>query len=247
MPKSYFTPETFKFLRGLAGHNDRDWFTAHKTDYEANLRQPFLRLIADLAEPLQAISAQYVANPKPVGGSLFRIHRDTRFASDKRPYKEHSGASFYHAATRGMSRGGDADQGTMGRLDAPGFYLHVAPDGAAGGSFCGGGLWHPQPATLKRVRDYLLNNPASWKSAIGSSAFTKTYGGLGGESLSRPPRGYAADHPLIEDLKRKDYVCAAALDEAALCRPDLPKLLIQRYRVAAPLIDWLCGALDLEF
>lgn len=241
---AYFTPATFKFLRSLARNNNREWFAAHKADYEADLRQPFLRLIADLAEPLQAISPQIVANPKPMGGSLFRIYRDTRFAKDKRPYKEHSGASFYHAATRAMARGGDGDQGTLGRLDAPGFYLHLAPGRE---SFCGGGLWHPQPATLKRVRDYLLNNPSSWKQATQSAAFKKTYGALGGECLSRPPRGYAPEHPLVEDLKRKDYVCAAPLDEDQLCRPDLPKQLIQRYRVAAPLIDWLCGALDLEF
>jgi uncharacterized protein (TIGR02453 family) len=240
----YFTPATFKFLRSLSRNNDREWFTAHKADYEADLRQPFLRLIADMAEPLKDISPEIVANPKPMGGSLFRIYRDTRFAKDKRPYKEHSGASFYHAATRAVTRGSDGDQGTMGRLDAPGFYLHLAPGSE---SYCGGGLWHPQPATLKRVRDYLLNNPASWKSATQNAAFHKTYGSLGGESLSRPPRGYAIDHPLLEDLKRKDYVCASALDEDSLCRPDLPKVLIQRYRVAAPLIDWLCGALDLEF
>jgi len=247
MPKAepFFTDKTFKFLRALARNNDREWFAAHKTAYEADLRQPFLRLIAALSEPLHGISPQIVANPKPMGGSLFRIYRDTRFSGDKRPYKEHSGANFYHAATRAITRGGDADQATMGRLDAPGFYLHLAP--GENGSFCGGGLWHPQPATLKRVRDYLLNNPASWKAATRSAAFRKTYGVLGGECLSRPPRGYDPEHELIEDFKRKDYVCASHLDEETLCRPDLPKILVKRFAVAAPLIDWLCGALDLEF
>ena len=246
MPKSstpYFAPATFKFLRGLARNNNREWFTAHKAEYEEQLRQPFLRLLADLAEPLKEISPQYVANPKPVGGSLFRIYRDTRFGGDKTPYKPWAGANLYHQATRAVVRGADGNSGMMGRLDAPSFYLHVQP----GENFVGGGLWHPMPESLKRVRAYLLNNPASWKNATRSAAFKRVFGELGGESLSRPPKGYDPTHELIEDLKRKDYVCAASLSDEELCAPALPKLLLQRFDKAAPLVDWLCGALDLEF
>lgn len=86
MPKAqpYFTPASLNFLRQLALNNNREWFTAHKADYETHVKLPFLRLIADLAEPLKEISPQYVANPKPVGGSMFRIYRDTRFAAERR-------------------------------------------------------------------------------------------------------------------------------------------------------------------
>ncbi len=240
---AYFTPASLKFLRGLAKNNSREWFSAHKGEYEDHVKFPFLRLIGDLAEPLKTISPHYVANPKPVGGSMFRIYRDTRFAADKTPYKAWAGASFYHAATRAVTRGGDADQGTMGRLDAPVFYLHVQP----GESFVGGGLWHPQPETLKRIRAYLLNNPASWKSATRSATFRKTFGDLGGDSLSRPPKGFDPAHELIEDLKRKDYVCGAPLDDEALLSPDLLKTVLRHHKLASPLIDWLCGALDLDF
>jgi uncharacterized protein (TIGR02453 family) len=245
MPASspiYFTSATFKFLRSLARNNNREWFAAHKHEYESHLRQPFLRLIGDLAEPLQKLGAQYVANPKPVGGSLFRIYRDTRFSGDKAPYKPWGGASFYHQATRGLARGG-AGNSMMGRLDAPVFYLHLQP----GESFLGGGLWHPMPESVQRVRNYMVNNPASWKKATRSPAFRRMYGELGGESLSRPPRGYDPTHELIEDLKRKDFVCSAALDDEVLCGPGLMKQLIRHYSVAVPLVDWLCGALDLEF
>ncbi len=239
----YFTPATLKFLRGLARNNNREWFAQHKPDYDTHLRQPLLRLLTDLAEPLKEISAQYVANPKPVGGSMFRIYRDTRFAGDKSPYKPWASANLYHQATRAIVRGTDGNTGMLGRLDAPSFYLHVQP----GASYVGGGLWHPMPESLKRVRAYLLNNPASWKQATRSASFRKTFGTLGGDSLSRPPKGYDPAHELIEDLKRKDYVCSAALDDEQLCAPGLPKLLLQRYQKAAPLVDWLCGALDLEF
>lgn len=241
--QAYFTPATFKFLRALAKNNSREWFTAHKTEYETHLKLPYLRLIADLAAPLSAISPHYVADPKPVGGSLFRIHRDTRFSGDKSPYKTHSGSKFFHQATRAVERGGDAEQGTMGRLDAPVFYLHLEP----GACFAGGGLWHPQPETLKRTRAYMLNNPASWKAATRAPTFKKTFGALGGDSAKRPPLGFDPAHELIEDLKRKDYVCSARLDDEALMAPDLRKRLIKHFKTASPLIDWLCGALDLEF
>ena len=239
---AYFTPATFKFLRALARNNNREWFTAHKSDYEEQLKAPFLRLIEDLAEPLKGISARYVANPKPVGGSLFRIYKDTRFSSDKTPYKTHAGASFYHQATRATARG-EEGRGAMGRLDAPVFYLHVQP----GECFAGGGVWHPLPETLARVRNYMLNNPASWKAATRSPAFRKTFGKLGGDSLSRPPRGFDPAHELIEDLKRKDFVCSSPLSNEELCSPKLVGTLIARYKAAAPFADWLCGALDLEF
>lgn len=229
-PEAYFTPDTLKFLRGLARHNDKTWFAEHKPQYEAYLRQPFLRLIADLSGPLHDISAHFIADPRPVGGSMFRIHRDTRFAKDKSPYKPWAGARLYHERAR------ELDQ------DTPVFYLHIQP----GNSFVGGGLWHPMPPTLKRVRDYLLNNPRSWTQATQSAAFTKRYT-LGGESLSRPPRGYDPNHALIADLKRKDFVCMTPLSDEDLLSPKLLALLTRQLQGAGPLVDWLCGALDLEF
>jgi uncharacterized protein (TIGR02453 family) len=239
---AYFTPATFDFLRALARNNRRAWFAAHRDEYERHVRTPFLRLIADLAAPLRALSPHYVADPRPMGGSLFRIHRDTRFSGDKAPYKTHAGARFFHAWTQAHSRSA-AGNAAPGRLDAPVFYLHVEP----GASFVGAGLWHPQPQTLARVRNYLVNNPASWKQATRRAAFRRVYGELGGATLRRAPRGHDPVHELIEDLKRKDFVCAAPLSDAQLCRPDLPQLVLRRLRTAAPLVDWLCGALDLEF
>lgn len=226
----YFSPASFGFLRALARHNERAWFLAHKADYERHLRQPFLRLIADLAGPLATISPHYRADSRPLGGSLFRIYRDVRFARDKRPYKEWAGARFFHERFR--ERQGDT----------PSFYIHVQP----GHCFVGGGLWHPQPAAVKRVRDYLVNNPVSWKQATRNPAFRRAFT-LGGESLKRPPQGYDPAHELIEDIKRKDFVCVAPMPDALLLRADLSRQIIRRFVLAAPMIDWLCGALDLEF
>ena len=237
----YFTEQTFRFLRQLAKNNSREWFTANKDRYEAHVRGPALRLITDLAEPLKTISPELTAVPKAVGGSLFRIHRDTRFAKDKRPYKTNAGMYFAHAAARKSARG-DAGNAAPGRLDAPGLYLNIEP----GHCFLGGGIWHPQPETTKRIRDYMVSNPASWKKATRDRAFTRVYQ-LGGDALKRPPRGYDPEHELIEDLKRKDFIASTHVDDSFLLKPSLVPELTRRFHKMGPMLDWLCGALDLDF
>ena len=239
--QTYFTPATFNFLRSLRRNNNREWFSRHKAQYEEQVRDPALRLISDLAQPLRALSPQIVASAKPAGGSLFRIYRDTRFSSDKTPYKTHVGMSFYHAATRAVARG-SGGTASMGRLDAPVLYLHLEPKSC----FLGGGIWHPQPETLKRLREFMIDNPISWKKATRAKSFTR-YFDLGGDSLARPPRGYSPTHELIEDLKRKDIVASSELAERDLMRTDLVGFLVRRYRPMRPLLDWLSMALELEF
>jgi len=237
----YFTPAAFRFLRALRRNNRRDWFHAHKDEYETVLRQPCLRLITDLAAPLRTISTELVASPRTVGGSLFRIHRDTRFSGDKSPYKTYAGMSFYHAATKAVARG-SLGTAALGRLDAPVLYLHLEP----GASFTGGGIWHPQPQTLKRLRDFLVDNPRSWTRATRAQTFTRVFE-LTGDTLARPPRGYDPVHELIADLKRKDFVATASLADADFLRRDLVRLLMQRFRLMRPMLDWLCASVELEF
>jgi uncharacterized protein (TIGR02453 family) len=237
----YFTPATFKFLRGLARHNERGWFEAHRSEYEAHVKAASLRLITDIAGPLRSLSRQLVADVRPVGGSLFRIYRDTRFSKNKAPYKTHIGISFYHAATKRVARG-LAGNAALGRLDAPVLYLHVEP----GGCFTGGGIWHPQAPALKRLREFMIDNPRSWQRLKSARAFTRYYE-LSGDSLSRPPRGFAADHPLIEDLKRTDIVASTELTEREVTGTALVGALATRFRAMRPLLEWLCMALELEF
>jgi uncharacterized protein (TIGR02453 family) len=225
---SYFTPETFRFLRDLAKHNERAWFHEHKARYEAVLRDPFLRLIGDLAEPLSAISPHYRADPKAVGGSLFRIQRDTRFANDKTPYKTWGGARFFHERAR--------------QVAAPSFYFHLQ----AGHCFVGAGLWHPEPETQRRIRAFLVDNPDAWKRAVHAPAFRRRFA-MDGESLVRAPRGFDPAHALIEDIKRKDFVASHALDDAVVLGPKLKQALVDEFTRLAPLVDYLCAALDLEF
>jgi uncharacterized protein (TIGR02453 family) len=223
MGKSYFTPETFVFLSGLRRSNRRPWFLKHKQEYEDCARQPSLRFITDLQFQLRKISPWLIANPKPVGGSLFRIYRDVRFSKDKSPYKTHIGMNFWHAHASET-------------VHAPGLYFHIEP----GQCFLAGGVWHPDPRSLARIRDAVATKPDAWKKA-------KRGLELGGDSLSRPPRGYCADHPLIDDLKRKDFIASIDLSQAQVCGPRLMDEFLRGAQRMAPLLAFLSEALKLRF
>ena len=224
----YFTQATFRFLSQLSRHNNRTWFKANQLRYERDVREPFLALIADLQPHLAEVSSHFRADPRKVGGSLFRIQRDTRFSGDKTPYKTWAGARLYHARHR--------------ERPAPSFYVHIQP----GGCFVGAGLWHPESATLKRVRAFVADNPSAWNEAVHRKAFSERYG-FWGERLKRAPQGYSPDHPLIEDLKLKSYAAGCELTDAAVLAPGLACDIGIHLRRLAPLADYLCAALDLEF
>jgi uncharacterized protein (TIGR02453 family) len=217
-----FGPGLFAFLRELRDNNDRVWFAANKQRYEQHVRGPFLEFIAELAPPLAKISRQIVADPRPIGGSLFRIHRDVRFGRDKRPYKTHAGAHFAH-------RGAQED------VHAPGFYLHLEPDGC----FAAAGVWQPDAAALQKIRDAVVAAPERWKRALGGKL------SLDGATLTRPPRGFDPAHPLIEDLKRKDFVTHIVLSEKQICRAGFSDEFVAVCRTMAPLNSFLAKALDL--
>lgn len=225
---SGFSGETFRFLKDLAAHNERDWFQANRARYDAHVRNPALAFILAVGERLHEISPHLRADPRPVGGSLFRIHRDVRFARDKRPYKTTAGIQFRHA------RGRD--------VHAPGLYLHIEP----GACYVGLGVWHPDAPALRTIRERLVDDPEGWRGAVEASPF-RTVFELGGERLARPPRGFDPRHPLVEDLKRKDFVGTAPVGDAFLTVPTLVDDFLTMTRAGTPLLRYLCGALDVPF
>ena len=223
MSEVYFTDELFGFLKQLRRHNKREWFQANKPRYEEVVRNPCLRFIADVAAPLRGVSPWLVADPHPTRGSLFRIYRDTRFSPDKRPYKTHVGMSFPH-------------RGTKQKVHLPGFYLHLEPEGC----FAAAGCWHPDNPTVTRIRSAIVARPEAWKKAVRNLE-------LEGGSLSRPPRGYPCDHPLVEDLKRKDFLASVELSEAQVCRPRFMAEFLAACRKLSPLVGFVSEALGLPY
>ena len=226
--QSHFTPALFDFLRQLKKNNNRDWFLKHKARYESDVRDPALRFISDAGPGLKKISAHLVADPRPVGGSLFRINRDIRFSADKSPYKPNVGMSFGH------------DEGR--EAAAPGFYLHIEP----GESFAGGGIHMADNPTLNKVRDAIVADPSGWKRIVGGAQFAPLFTNMG-EALKRAPQGYDPDHPLVEDLKRKGYTWHARFSETDVCRPDFLERYLGACRTAAPFSRFLARAVAADW
>ena len=220
--ESHFGPQLFRFLKDLKTHNDREWFQANKARFEAEARDPMLRFIGAFGAKLAGISRHFEADPRPVGGSLFRIYRDTRFSKDKSPYKTHLAAHFPH-------RGGG--EGVHG----PGFYLHLEP----GACFAGGGLWHPEPESLRKRREAIVARSKAWK-AIKDQGHE-----IEGEALKRVPQGFAADHPFAEDLKLKDFYLGTSFTDAEVCALDFLDRFTEACREAGPLVSFVCKALDM--
>ena len=222
------TTALFDFLRDLRENNDREWFQANKGRYLAEVRDPMRDFIGAFAAPLAEISPHFVADPRPNGGSLFRIYRDTRFSRDKTPYKTNAGAHFRHAA------GKDAH--------APGFYLHLEP----GMCFAGCGVWRPDGPTVTKIREAIDVERDAWTRVTTARDFTETFE-LTGDSLKRPPRGYEADHPLVEDLKRKDFVALMSFAEAEVVESDFLDRFAGIARRGAPLVEFLSTAVGVDF
>jgi uncharacterized protein (TIGR02453 family) len=223
-----FSPALFAFLRELREHNDRDWFKANKERYAEAVQEPALEFVADFAPRLEKISRHMVANPSPVGGSVFRIHRDTRFSKDKSPYKTHLGIHFRHEEARSPH--------------SPVFYLHLEP----GTVFAAAGVWRPDTAALVKIREGIAAEPERWRRTTRAKAFAGRFE-LRGDSLKRAPAGYQPDHPLIEDLKRKDFIAVATLSEEAACSAGFLDVFAENARASASYLRFLCDALGLPF
>lgn len=221
---SYFSPDFFRFLRELARNNNRPWFAKNKLRYERSVQQPCLRFIRDAGPALKSISPNLVADPRPYGGSLFRIYRDIRFSKDKSPYKTNIAMDFWH---KKMSKGGQS----------PGLYLHIAPSE----SFIGSGVWHPEPPTLNMIRHAIVQTPDSWKAVLDAGLK------LSGESLKRSPPGFDPNHRFIDDLKRKDFISSVTLTARQITGPNLMEEFVTAGKSMNPLNKFLTEAVGLKW
>jgi len=225
---THFEPSLMQFLRDLAANNDREWFNAHKQDYEDKVRTPALAFIEAMEPWIRMVSPHYEASAKKVGGSLMRVYKDVRFSKDKAPFKTNVGIQFRHEVGKDVH--------------APGFYLHIEPQEI----FLGVGTWHPDPLALKAIREHIEAKPGPYQDAIEHAPFKEIYA-MAGDSLIRPPKGYDANHPLIDEIKRKDFIAICKLTEGELCEGDFCQLVASRFGRAQPLNKFICEALGLRF
>jgi uncharacterized protein (TIGR02453 family) len=220
-PFDGFPKEGLRFLKLLRKNNNRTWFNAHKAEYEDYVKLPMQSLIVALRPHVQAFAPEIDFNPKR---SMFRIYRDTRFSKDKTPYKTHVAAVF---RPRGHWQ------------DSAGYYVHVEPDI----TYVGGGIYMPDGDQLKKIRRAIDEQSEEFLSIVGTQKFKKQFNGIEGERLQRVPQGYAADHPMGEWLKHKQFYTGVDWKEPKYLSPKFVNDVAKVYKELYPFIRFLNSAL----
>lgn len=227
----YFTPEVFSFLRELSENNNKPWWDDNKDLYRKVIQEPAHDFIEDFGPRLSDISPHFIADPRSNGGSLMRPYRDIRFSKDKTPYKTNVGIQFRH------SRGRD--------VHAPGFYLHLEP----GQCFAGAGLWTPETAVARAIRQQINDDPEMWAKTAHDPAFMETWkiADHAEDRLQKVPRELDADHPYPDDLRLKSFTAGTRLTQALVTSPKFADDLADMYALTGPYVEFLCRAIDVPF
>lgn len=223
-PFTGFPPKLFTFLSQLNVNNNKEWFEAHRGEYELSVREPSKRFVAAMAEAFAEAELPLIASPK---ASLFRINRDIRFSADKSPYKTHIGFMFPHSRSLSTKRGG--------------MYLGFEPKGKTSiYAFAGGGVYMPEPDVLKHIRAKIAHDPVTFSRLANDTRFLEVYpNGLEGESLIRAPKGYDEEHPAIRYLKMKQFLFSCDITKDELLAPNLPAALIKKFAAAVDMLQFL--------
>ena len=228
-----FTSATLTFFRGLARHNAKPWFEAHRADYEQEVVAPMRALIEEMDVRLARFAPEITGHPKR---SMFRIYRDVRFSKDKSPYKTNAGCWFWH-------RDADPRVGDSAEGGGAGFYFHLQP----GSSFTGAGIWMPPRPLLGKLRDAIAEDPRGFERVVKNPSFVRRFGGLDDEhALKRMPRGFAETHPAVRWLKFQSFISGRDLSDKKVTSPRLAAVLQEDFSKLLPLVRWLNGALGLK-
>jgi uncharacterized protein (TIGR02453 family) len=207
-----FPPEAITFLKGLEKNNDRDWFQPRKEIFESKLKAPMLELVEEINAELLKFAPEHITEPKK---AVYRIYRDTRFSKDKTPYKTHLGAIF---PRRGL-----------GRDSGAGYYFQVSANGV--GIACG--AYAPGPEQLLKIRHLIAQNAKPFQ------ATNKLMGPVQGTTLQRIPKGFAADHPAADLIKKKQWYWWVELEGDLATSPKLKSEIAKRFKSIAPMVELL--------
>lgn len=211
----YFQPEAFKFLSGLARNNRREWFQARRDIYERELKAPMLEIVRRVTDAMAEFSPEHVRSPEKC---VMRIYRDTRFSTDKTPYKRHVAAWW---ACDGMEK-----------TSGGGFYFHVSPKEVV----IAAGIYMPQREQLLAIRTWLLENHEEFRRLLAEKKLRKTFREFEGASLSRPPKGFPKDHPAIDLILCRQWGVAATLPAEIALKPKFVSVIAESFRLANPVV-----------
>jgi uncharacterized protein (TIGR02453 family) len=214
----YFRPEALSFLRNLAKHNDREWFQPRKAVYEAELKEPMLAVIRKITDAMMDFAPPFV---RPAEKSMFRIYRDTRFSSDKRPYKTHVAAWWTHTG--------------LEKTSGAGYYFHISPKE----TIVAAGSYMPDKDQLAAIRNWLLDHHGEFRKLLQSAKVRKHFSEFEGNALTRPPKGFPCEHPGMDLIRCRQWGLAATLPAETALKSDLAAIIVKHFKIAAPVVDAL--------
>jgi uncharacterized protein (TIGR02453 family) len=217
-PAAHLRPDGLAFLRSLARHNDREWFTPRKATFEAELKEPMLAIIAQVNEAMERFAPAYVRPPEKC---LFRIYRDTRFSADKRPYKTHVAAWWSHEG--------------LVKTSGAGYYFHIDAQEVV----VAAGAWMPEKEQLAAIRHWLLEHHLEFRKVLRTAALRKTFSEFEGNPLVRPPKGFPREHPALDLIRCRQWGLSTTLPSSAALEPGFAATLIRHFRLAAPVVEAL--------
>jgi uncharacterized protein (TIGR02453 family) len=217
-PAAHLRPEGLAFLRALARHNDREWFTPRKATFNAELKEPMLAIIAQVNEAMERFAPAYVRPPEKC---LFRIYRDTRFSADKRPYKTHVAAWW-------MPEG-------FKKTSGAGFYFHVDAKEVV----VAAGAWMPDKEQLAAIRHWLLEHHLEFRKLLQRPSVRSTFAEFEGNPLIRPPKGFPQEHPALDLIRCRQWGLSTTLPASAALEPGFAATLVRHFRLASPVVEGL--------
>jgi len=215
---AHLRPEALAFLRNLARNNDREWFNPRKAVFEAELKEPMLAIIRKVTDAMMDFAPAFV---RPAEKCLFRIYRDTRFSANKLPYKTHVAAWWSH-------------QG-LEKTSGAGYYFHVS----AKEVIIAAGAYMPEKDQLAQIRHWLLDHHAEFKKLLHKPSVRKAFTEFEGNALTRPPKGFPAEHPGMDLIRCRQWGLAATLPTGEALKANFAATLIRYFKIAAPVVDAL--------
>lgn len=219
----HFREEALRFLRGLKRNNRRDWFEARRAVFEREVKAPALALIESVNQGMMDYAPAHIRDSRRI---MLRIYRDTRFSSDKSPYKQHVAAWW--------GRGG------MEKTSGAGYYLQLSGTEVV----LAAGVYMPAREQLLAIRRFLVDHHEEFRALLEDKKMRRSFGLHEPMALTRDPKGFAADHPAAEWIRWRQWGVTAALPAETALDARFPQLVGKHFRLAAPLVNFLNRAID---
>lgn len=217
--------KTLKFLRSLRQHNDREWFNTHKEEY-LEVKEEVERLTLELIAAVTTVDPE--AARLRVADCTYRIYRDTRFSSDKTPYKTHIGIF--------VNPPGGKKSMTCG------YYLHLEPDNCF---FAAGTVCLPSPV-VKRIRQSIYDEIDEYRSIVESPEFREWFTTVGENPVKTAPQGFPRDWEFIDYIRPRDFVTSTPLSDENVVVPGLAERLLPPIRQAKRFNDFINFSIETE-